>query len=84
MTKRAVQAVNHQFVIRVWQEACCQQPTGWRIRIHHVNSGNVSFSTDLTHALDQIKGALGLVDDKRTPKAILIRSSSTILHQTQR
>ena len=68
MTKRAAQAVNHQFVIRVWQEACCQQSTGWRIRIHHVNSGNVSFSSDLTHALDQMKGALGLADNEQPRK----------------
>lgn len=64
MQERADHDANHQFIIRLWQETCCRKPTEWRARIHHVNSGNVFFSTDLDHAFDQIRIAIGLTDDE--------------------
>ena len=63
MEKGAIQSVNHQFVIRVWQETQCRKPAEWRIRIHHVNSGNVFFSTDIDQAFEQMKVTIGLTEN---------------------
>ena len=52
----------HHFTIRVWQEECGREPAEWRIRIHHINSGNISFSTDLACVSERLKAVLGSVD----------------------
>ena len=64
MEKKANEPVTHLFTIRVWQEPCCRRTPVWHLRFHHVNSGNISFSTDLDHVLDQLKAALGSIDDE--------------------
>lgn len=40
-----------------------RKPAEWRIRIHHVNSGDVFFSTDVDQALEQMKETIGLPDN---------------------
>ena len=63
MEDSALHSSHHRFVIRVWRETQCRKPAEWRIRIHHVNSGNVFFSTDVDQALEQMKETIGLPDN---------------------